>query len=85
MINLWKDPWLLGIPRKIPMLNHGVNVQRWHKVCDLRLKDGSSWNEVLIRRLCNEDSASTIISLEWPRVANNDRLFWCGNKNGIYL
>lgn len=61
-----------------------MNTSQWNKVSDLRKVDETGWNEVLIREVCDEESANAFLNMVWSIAAMEDRLYWCGNKNDIF-
>lgn len=42
---------------------------------DLRSEDGNSWNELLLKQLCNEESVEAILRTPWPSVPEEYRIF----------
>ncbi|KAF3434515.1 hypothetical protein FNV43_RR21600 [Rhamnella rubrinervis] len=63
----WEDQVANGggfVPKlKLPQVNMEVR-----SVADLRLEDSSGWNEELISNIYEQESASTILKLDWSNA-----------------
>ncbi|KAH7537359.1 hypothetical protein FEM48_Zijuj03G0084200 [Ziziphus jujuba var. spinosa] len=81
-INLWTDPWLPGLPNKSPRPTDGGVISDGQRVYEFRDLDSGSWNKLIIRSLCDDDSVNAILKLVWPPTSVQDKLLWTGNKEG---
>lgn len=62
-INPWTDPWVESLPNRIPIIKEWADTSQWCKLIDLRLEDGSDWNEVVLRHLCNTAIVEAILKI----------------------
>lgn len=83
-ISIWKDPWIIDIPDRIPKAKDGVDIRGLEKVIDLRKENGMGWDEAVIHATFPEETATAILNLEWPAITSEDQLIWCGNPKGIF-
>lgn len=78
--NLWKDPWILELPNRIPIIKEGANTNGLSKVIDLKETDGIGWKEEIFL----DEIARCILQMAWPTELAEDKFLWCGNPKGIF-
>lgn len=75
---------MVNVPNRSPTLREWVDVRTWSKVIGLRSEDGNSWNEHILRQLCNGDSVEAILKMPWLNDPKEDQAFWIGNNVGVF-
>lgn len=83
-IDIWRDPWVLGLPNNSPLVKEGVDSINIRRVFELRDSSNIAWNVDLIHSIFTEESTEAILRLEWPCFQCSDKIIWTGNKEGRF-
>lgn len=81
-INIWSDRWTLE-PVHGRIQNPTININ-YTKVVDLINRKNASWDEAVVKRLFNEETAGDILAIPLSRFFQKDYWIWRGDKTGIY-
>lgn len=82
-LNIWCDPWVLGVDHFSPRLKPGALVGRHTNLgSDLICDDSFEWNVQLIRNIFNTPSADAILQIKLPAHPGVDSPIWMKDPKG---
>ncbi|KAH7521435.1 hypothetical protein FEM48_Zijuj07G0032900 [Ziziphus jujuba var. spinosa] len=63
-IDLWKDPWIPRLPNNCPIAKEEADITNWRRLYEIWDDRSHSWNESVIRHLCNVEMTEAILRID---------------------
>ncbi|KAF3439908.1 hypothetical protein FNV43_RR18186 [Rhamnella rubrinervis] len=82
-IKIWTDPWVPGLPNKIPQRKEGVRASVT-TVAELMDLDTRWWKVNLVREVLEGNSADEVLKITMPNYEGRDKNFWIGDPSGVF-